>query len=144
MIYPIANILNLKLLFFVLSFWLIFVNQSEANILDNWKLSYREHETIAFESKATSSRFMLSYASNVGDIYTAKDYAKKLLDKNNGLNLIPIPKLKGWEFSFVADLPCAVIVNKQNNKFEVAMLCGNASIEDVSELISISRAQLKI
>lgn len=113
-----------------------------ADIFENWKLVQKDSEKIAFESKSKDSRFIFAKVKDLAKSTTSRMYANALLNRYKGSNLRPIPKIKGWEFSYVTDLPCAVVVEKNHDVMDVIMLCGKATVSDTKELIKIATSQL--
>ncbi len=110
-------------------------------ILADWKLTQKSSEQILFINKDQTARFAYA-AVPVAGTATAKSYAKQLMTMYHGANLRPVPSIRSWEFSYVTDLPCAMLVSR-NSRFEIITLCGKVSTSEVLELIKVSRSQFK-
>lgn len=132
---------------FLAGFVCVEVSSANADIPAGWKLTSRQSGYILFEKSSPKTEFSYYvYKITDGGSRSTKSYAMEFMSNVKGKNLRPVPKVKGWEYSYVGNLPCATVVTREKNENSedvvvLINLCGKADKTEVSSLISISRNQ---
>lgn len=122
---------------------------ANADIPVGWKLTSRQTGYILFEKSSPKTEFSYYvYKITDGGSRSTKSYAMEFMSNVKGKNLRPVPKIKGWEYSYVGNLPCATVVTREKNENSedviiLINLCGNADKTEISSLISISKNQFR-
>ena len=121
---------------FLAGFVCVEVSSANADIPAGWKLTSRQAGYILFEKSSPKTEFSYYvYKITDGGSRSTKSYAMEFMSN-----------VKGWEYSYVGNLPCATVVTREKNENSedvvvLINLCGKADKTEVSSLIGISRNQ---
>ena len=107
----------------------------------DWKLSSRQAGYIFFEKAVPKAEFSYYKYKLSNPNQSTRNIALEFMKNVKGKNLRPVPKIKGWEYSYVGNLPCATVVSREDDYAVLINVCGEAEVSAISRLIKISKTQ---
>ena len=111
------------------------------DIPHDWKLVSRQAGYIFFEKAEPKAEFSYYRYKLSNPNQSTRSVAMEFMKNVRGRNLRPVPKVKGWEYSYVGNLPCATVVTKEEDYAVLINVCGSADTAEISRLIKISKTQ---
>lgn len=130
----------IRLFLFILFFFCLNV-YAQPSVMDEWKLKVKQPNYIVFENSANFSKFVLRKL-DIDKNISIKKTTIGIMEKLNGRNIRPVPKIKGWSFVYVDNNICTLIVHKNKNSYYMISLCGQVPKDQVKELYLISLEQI--